>query len=111
MKEVQLNKILGNVGGFIGGLWGSVKATFAKVFGSRKTTIGVVAMALVVVSYLAPELQGKAEQIAQMIVIISGFVVGGVTIEDSVTKWAARPQTATEALTVIKDGLNTPGVG
>lgn len=97
---------LSNIGGFIGGLWGSVKATLGRIFGSRKVMLGVIALALTIVTYLAPELKDQAGNIAQMIWLGTGFVIANVTIEDSVTKWAARPQTADEALKVIQQGFS-----
>lgn len=89
------------------GIWQTVKSVFSRFFGSRKMTLGIVGMGVIVVSNLAPELSPRAEQIGNLIFALVGLVSGTIMLEDSLKAWASRPRTLGEGWNMAREGLTT----
>lgn len=86
---------------------------FKRLLGSRKMLLGVFGLVAIIISYLAPELAPRANEIAGAIFTLIAVVAGLIAAEDSVKAWSSRPTNWQIAVEDILDELratlpNTP---
>ena len=87
--------------------WNGLTGLLGRILGSRKMLLGIISLALIIVTNLAPELSAKAEQIGNLIFAVSSMAIFGIALEDSLTAFANRPKTAEEALASVTAELQT----
>jgi hypothetical protein len=92
---------------FIAGLWASIKAALGRIVGSRKMIVNVISLAVIVASFLAPELGARIDKLGGYAALILFVLASGGVIElgDFVKAWAARPTNAQTALDEIRAEL------
>jgi len=78
---------------------------FKRLLGSRKMLLGVFGLVGIIISYLAPELAPRANEIAGAIFTLIAVVAGLIAAEDSVKAWASRPTNWQIAVEDILDEL------
>lgn len=80
--------------------WTGLKALMGRILGSRKMIVNVIALAVFIASFLAPELGDRIEKLGGYGALILLVLTANGTVElgDLVKAWAERGQTAQEAL-------------
>ena len=87
--------------------WEGLKGLMGRILGSRKMVISVIALAVMIASFLAPELGERIERIGGYGALILLVLTANGTIElgDLVAAWAARPVTIQAAIDNITTEL------
>lgn len=87
--------------------WEGLKGLMGRLIGSRKMIISIIALGVMIASFLAPELGDRIEKIGGYGALILLVLTANGTIElgDLVSAWANRPMTMQDAADTIKDEL------
>lgn len=72
------------------------------IFKSRKSVLALIGLVVYVFSMFAPEVAVKAEQYGGFAYVLLAVAIFGITLEDSVKAWAARPRSADELLREVE---------
>lgn len=90
--------------------WTGLKALMGRILGSRKMIVNIIALAVFIASFLAPELGDRIEKLGGYGALILLVLTANGTIElgDLVSAWANRPMTVQDAVDAIKVELQSP---
>lgn len=95
-------------------IWNGLTATMGRILGDKIILVAIIALAVQIVTALAPETSIQAERLGELGTTVI-LALLGVGVKDIVTTWANRPASLEAILKAIQEQLakqqteGTPG--